>query len=135
MLYEVITWTVRDIMPEITYQTMSLLKDCNGNIWIGTYDDGLYKYLPQADNKRLIHYHTDNSQIASNIIRNLFEDSRITSYNVCYTKLLRDSFFTVCNYEQVLRDFLWIERIRWDLIILDEGQRIKNWEAKRNNFV
>jgi len=41
-----------------------------------------------------------------------------------------DSFFTVCNYEQVLRDFLSIERIRWDLIILDEAQRIKNWEAK-----
>jgi len=41
-----------------------------------------------------------------------------------------DKFFTVCNYEQVLRDFLSIERVRWDLIILDEGQRIKNWEAK-----
>ncbi|NNL78837.1 MAG: helicase, partial [Desulfobacterales bacterium] len=40
-----------------------------------------------------------------------------------------ESFFTVCNYEQVLRDFLSIERVRWDLIILDEGQRIKNWEA------
>ena len=41
-----------------------------------------------------------------------------------------DSFFTVCNYEQVLRDILAIERTRWDLIILDEGQRIKNWESK-----
>jgi superfamily II DNA or RNA helicase len=41
-----------------------------------------------------------------------------------------DCFFTICNYEQVLRDFLSIERVRWDLIILDEGQRIKNWEAK-----
>ena len=39
-------------------------------------------------------------------------------------------FFTVCNYEQVLRDILAIERARWDLIVLDEGQRIKNWEAK-----
>ncbi len=39
-------------------------------------------------------------------------------------------FFTVCNYEQVLRDILAIERVRWDLIVLDEGQRIKNWEAK-----
>lgn len=39
-------------------------------------------------------------------------------------------FFTVCNYEQVLRDILPIERARWDLIILDEGQRIKNWESK-----
>ena len=39
-------------------------------------------------------------------------------------------FFTICNYEQVLRDILAIERARWDLIVLDEGQRIKNWEAK-----
>ena len=41
-----------------------------------------------------------------------------------------DCFFTVCNYEQVLRDILAIERVRWDLIILDEGQRIKNWQSK-----
>jgi superfamily II DNA or RNA helicase len=46
-----------------------------------------------------------------------------------------DRFFTVCNYEQVLRDFLSIERIRWDLIILDEGQRIKNWEAKTSRVI
>jgi SNF2 family DNA or RNA helicase len=42
----------------------------------------------------------------------------------------RDCFFTICNYEQVLRDILDIERVKWDLIILDEGQRIKNWESK-----
>lgn len=41
-----------------------------------------------------------------------------------------DGFFTICNYEQVLRDVLAIERAKWDLIILDEGQRIKNWETK-----
>jgi superfamily II DNA or RNA helicase len=46
-----------------------------------------------------------------------------------------DSFFTVCNYEQVLRDLLAVERVKWDLIILDEGQRIKNWEAKTTNVV
>ncbi len=46
-----------------------------------------------------------------------------------------DSFFTVCNYEQVLRDILPIERTRWDLIILDEGQRIKNWESKTARVV
>ena len=44
-------------------------------------------------------------------------------------------FFTVCNYEQVLRDILSIERVPWDLIILDEGQRIKNWESKTSNVV
>ncbi|MBI4578553.1 MAG: DEAD/DEAH box helicase [Planctomycetes bacterium] len=41
-----------------------------------------------------------------------------------------ECFFTICNYEQVLRDILAIERVRWDLIVLDEGQRIKNWEAQ-----
>jgi len=46
-----------------------------------------------------------------------------------------DSFFTVCNYEQVLRDITAIERTRWDLIILDEGQRIKNWESKTARII
>ncbi len=44
-------------------------------------------------------------------------------------------FFTICNYEQVLRDILSIERVPWDLIILDEGQRIKNWEAKTSRTI
>ena len=44
-------------------------------------------------------------------------------------------FFTICNYEQVLRDILSIERVNWDLIILDEGQRIKNWEAKTSRVI
>ncbi len=47
----------------------------------------------------------------------------------------RDCFFTVCNYEQVLRDILSIEAAKWDLIILDEGQRIKNWESKTSNVI
>jgi SNF2 family DNA or RNA helicase len=46
-----------------------------------------------------------------------------------------DSFFTVCNYEQVLRDYLSIEGVNWDLIILDEAQRIKNWEAKTSRVI
>lgn len=40
-----------------------------------------------------------------------------------------EAFFTICNYEQVLRDTDPIESVKWDLIILDEGQRIKNWET------
>ena len=47
----------------------------------------------------------------------------------------RDCFFTVCNYEQVLRDILAIEATPWDLVILDEGQRIKNWEAKTSQVI
>ncbi len=46
-----------------------------------------------------------------------------------------DTFFTIVNYEQVLRDHPTIERIKWDLIILDEGQRIKNWESKTSRVI
>ncbi|MCK5690035.1 DEAD/DEAH box helicase [Myxococcota bacterium] len=46
-----------------------------------------------------------------------------------------DNFFTICNYEQVLKDIGTIEQTHWDLIILDEGQRIKNWEAKTSRVV
>ncbi len=51
------------------------------------------------------------------------------------TQYGNDCFFTVCNYEQVLRDLLSIDRVAWDLIILDEGQRIKNWESKTSRVV
>jgi SNF2 family DNA or RNA helicase len=51
------------------------------------------------------------------------------------TQYDNECFFTVCNYEQVLRDLLAIERVKWDLILLDEGQRIKNWEAKTSEVV
>jgi superfamily II DNA or RNA helicase len=46
-----------------------------------------------------------------------------------------DSFFIVCNYEQVLRDINAIENVSWDLIILDEAQRIKNWEARTSRII
>ena len=46
-----------------------------------------------------------------------------------------DCFFTICNYEQVLKDLLAIEQVGWDLIVLDEGQRIKNWQAKTSRVV
>jgi SNF2 family DNA or RNA helicase len=45
------------------------------------------------------------------------------------------SFFTICNYEQALRDLLAIQATPWDLIVLDEAQRIKNWEAKTSRVM
>lgn len=46
-----------------------------------------------------------------------------------------ECFFTICNYEQVMRDLMWIEPVKWDFIILDEGQRIKNWAAKTSQMI
>ena len=40
-------------------------------------------------------------------------------------------FFTICNYEQILRDSLDInEHFKPDIVVLDEAQRIKNWSTK-----
>ena len=46
-------------------------------------------------------------------------------------KLYNDSsFFKIINYELVRHDFDDLLKLRPDLIILDEAQRIKNWRAK-----
>ncbi len=43
----------------------------------------------------------------------------------------QDSFFYLVNYEQTLRDYDYIQRfIAPDVIVLDEAQRIKNWQTK-----
>lgn len=46
------------------------------------------------------------------------------------TQYADDTFFKIANYEQIVRDEAVVQEIEWDLIILDEGQRIKNWESK-----
>jgi SNF2 family DNA or RNA helicase len=41
------------------------------------------------------------------------------------------AFFTIVNYEQMVRDALEVNRLlRPDVVILDEAQRIKNWSTK-----
>ncbi len=46
-----------------------------------------------------------------------------------------DSFFHIINYETVLRDLLEINRAKYDFVILDEAQKIKNYETKTANAV
>jgi SNF2 family DNA or RNA helicase len=45
------------------------------------------------------------------------------------------TFFRLVNYEQVVRDREAINAWKPDLVILDEAQRIKNWEAKTSREV
>ncbi len=43
----------------------------------------------------------------------------------------RAPFFTVVNYEQMIRDALEVNaRFRPDVVVLDEAQRIKNWNTQ-----
>lgn len=46
-----------------------------------------------------------------------------------------DRFFTIINYETVLRDGLEIDKGNFDFIILDEAQRIKNFETITANAI
>ena len=51
----------------------------------------------------------------------------------CYTE---ESFFYLANYEQILYDEELINtRLQPDIIILDEAQRIKNWQTKTANKI
>jgi len=48
----------------------------------------------------------------------------------------KDSFFYLANYEQILYDYENINTIlQPDIIILDEAQRIKNWQTKTANKI
>ena len=48
----------------------------------------------------------------------------------------RHTFFTLCNYEQVVADGKdLLDELRPDVVILDEAQRIKNWQTKTANAV
>jgi len=46
-----------------------------------------------------------------------------------------DSFFHIVNYETVLRDLQEINKAKYDFVILDEAQKIKNYETKTANAV
>jgi len=48
----------------------------------------------------------------------------------------QNSFFYLCNYEQILYDYEEINSLLSpDIIILDEAQRIKNWQTKTANSI
>lgn len=46
-----------------------------------------------------------------------------------------DSFFHIINYETVMRDLNEINKVKYDFVILDEAQKIKNYETKTANAV
>jgi superfamily II DNA or RNA helicase len=46
------------------------------------------------------------------------------------------AFFTITNYEQILRDIAWVNTIlKPDCVIIDEAQRIKNWDTQTARVV
>ncbi len=55
------------------HQVTSVIEDSKGNFWFGTYNDGLKKYDPVAEE---LTYFTMKDGLAHNFVSSLFEDSR-----------------------------------------------------------
>ena len=51
------------------------------------------------------------------------------------TQYAEVTFYRLVNYEQVVRDRELLNQWRPDVVVLDEAQRIKNWEAKTSREV
>lgn len=67
------------------------------------------------------------TSFSTNIVEGGLRDRRSVYQN--------PAFFTIINYEVALRDEDELRRLRPDLIILDEAQRIKNWRTKTADAV
>ncbi|WP_157208937.1 hybrid sensor histidine kinase/response regulator transcription factor [Mariniflexile maritimum] len=70
-------------VAEITNSVFSILEDSHKNVWIGTYNGGVYRWLYQGENlpyKKDVFLHSNKveASISSDIIRNIFEDSKGT---------------------------------------------------------
>ncbi|WP_298537501.1 hybrid sensor histidine kinase/response regulator transcription factor [uncultured Algibacter sp.] len=66
---------------KISGNVFSLLEDSNKNLWVGTYNRGISRWLYDEstnDYKKdiLAHDITDTLSVSNNIIRNIFEDSK-----------------------------------------------------------
>lgn len=51
------------------------------------------------------------------------------------TQYVQEAFFKLVNYEQVVRDLDEMNAWSPDIVVLDEAQRIKNWESKTSRAV
>src|SRR6266568_9524515 len=77
-------------------------------------------------------------------LRQIRSTSRLSDYGVGSSLAPRRGegqgegipFFTIVNYEQMLRDALDVNaRLRPDIVVLDEAQRIKNWNTKTTQAI
>ncbi|NIJ44534.1 signal transduction histidine kinase/ligand-binding sensor domain-containing protein/DNA-binding response OmpR family regulator [Wenyingzhuangia heitensis] len=67
-------------VSEITNSVFSILEDSSQNLWIGTYNNGLHRWLKKPDGSgyikdNLVHNENNSDGLSNNIIRKIYEDS------------------------------------------------------------
>ncbi len=86
-----------DNVPEYMFYT-SILEDKKGNIWVGTWRDGLFCYHPKTKYfKHFTHSQNDPNSLPNNRVNSLFEDSKnqiwiATEGGMAKKKSKQDSF-------------------------------------------
>lgn len=78
--------TSKNLIENLTYKLNSeigksifaICQDDSSNIWIGTYNDGIYRWLESGENEYkkdiLFNIPTDSTSISNNIIRDILQD-------------------------------------------------------------
>ncbi|WP_303317224.1 two-component regulator propeller domain-containing protein [Flavivirga abyssicola] len=70
-----------DLFVNTMGSVFTILQDNNKNIWLGTYGGGVYRLIPQKNSNAykvdvFEHIQNNKSSIPSNIIRNIYQDSK-----------------------------------------------------------
>lgn len=76
LLYNGAKGSVKSIEHSMKGSVLSMCEDENGIIWLGTYNDGLYRAEFTNGQFNYTHFTTENSTISSEIIRSIIEDSK-----------------------------------------------------------
>ncbi|HET6992699.1 MAG TPA: two-component regulator propeller domain-containing protein, partial [Bacteroidia bacterium] len=70
---------VRTILPGVRIR--SLLADREGNLWIGTWGQGMYKYDPETTSgKNLESFTVENKKLPGNFVHTIYEDKKGAIY-------------------------------------------------------
>lgn len=65
-----------EVVSEMNGSVFTILQDKEGNLWIGTYNMGLWRWIRESDGQyRKELFNQQNSSLANNIIRKLYEDA------------------------------------------------------------
>jgi SNF2 family DNA or RNA helicase len=103
---------------------------------IQRFTDLPYQLVFGGRAQRLKRYVLAGQSVAAGILPAVEPGGKMPPYTAGKMPAATIPFFTIVNYEQMLADALEVnEHLRPDVIVLDEAQRIKNWDTKTTRAI